>query len=206
MYEIIYISTIEIKKGHSKIKKYPNRLYWVSQIKFNHMNTLSYKILFLFSLILLVSISSCNRDDDDLELEGKEYPNVERALWPYFETFELEAEKRGFEVDLIERGIKGKVEVIEEENIGGLCNYHTDDANEVVINSAIWYSASELIKELILFHELGHCYLGRDHRDDAYDNNYCKSIMRSGVGGCDDHYTVGTRSSYLDELFDPDAF
>jgi len=159
----------------------------------------------IFLLCIILCITACNRDDDDIVPMGKSYPGVEATLWPYFEQFEIEAEKRGFEVDLIERGIRGKVEDIEGENVGGLCNYHPDHANEVVIDATVWYGTSELIKELVLFHELGHCYLKRDHRDDAYVNGYCKSLMRSGLSGCNDHYITGTRRQYLDELFDPDS-
>ncbi len=65
--------------------------------------------------------------------------------------------------------------------------------------------SSELyrFREFVVFHELGHCDLGRDHRDEAFDNGVCVSIMRSGLGDCRDYYHPRTREGYLDELFDP---
>jgi len=63
-----------------------------------------------------------------------------------------------------------------------------------------------LIKELIVFHELGHCFLQRGHREDALPNGACVSIMRSGIEDCLDNYTSETRSFYIDELFDPGSF
>jgi hypothetical protein len=54
---------------------------------------------------------------------------------------------------------------------------------------------------MVVFHELGHCYLGRGHSEETHPNGVCKSIMRSGNGGCFDNYNSTTREAYLDELF-----
>ncbi|MEL6124666.1 MAG: hypothetical protein AAFR14_13205, partial [Bacteroidota bacterium] len=56
-------------------------------------------------------------------------------------------------------------------------------------------------REYIIFHELGHCVLFRDHVDACFANNTWTSIMRSGHGSCFDNYTSRTRPYYIDELF-----
>ena len=55
---------------------------------------------------------------------------------------------------------------------------------------------------MIVFHELGHCYLTRGHKDERKNNGTCASIMRSGKAACMDFYTSDNRKEYLDELFD----
>ena len=155
-------------------------------------------------LTIPLFLQACKKDTV-AEPAVKEYPGVDTALWKYFERFEQEGERRGFEIDLISRGISATIEPIAQEHVGGLCNYFSNDANELVIDDYIWENTSELQKELIIFHELGHCYLFRDHRDDAYDDGFCKSLMRSGTNDCVDHYNSTTRSLYLGELFDPDS-
>lgn len=161
------------------------------------------KILVLSTLMLL-TVFACQKDDEPV-ITVKEFPNVDEKLWPYFERFEKEAARRDVAIDINERGIHAEISEVGEENIAGLCNYHSDNANEVIIDTYFWNNSSELLKELIIFHELGHCYLLRSHRDDAYDDGNCKSLMRSGTTGCNDHYHVATRDQYLTELFDPDS-
>jgi len=70
-----------------------------------------------------------------------------------------------------------------------------------VIDKAFFNQTSELLKEMVIFHELGHCVLFRGHREATYSNGTCASIMRSGVEGCRDNYRASTRAAYLDELF-----
>ena len=53
----------------------------------------------------------------------------------------------------------------------------------------------------IVFHELGHCVLVRDHLDDADSEGNCLSMMHSGLGDCEFRYNGSTRNVYLDELF-----
>ena len=163
----------------------------------------------IYLIILLCCFfiwQACQKDAVDPILSVKEYPNVDESLWKYFERFEAEAARRDIDVDLTARGISAVIEPIEAENVGGLCNYFSNNANELIIDDYIWENTSEFQKELILFHELGHCYLFRDHRDDACDDGFCKSLMRSGLSDCIDHYNGNTRNTYLDELFDPDSF
>lgn len=160
----------------------------------------------LFILILGASLfflfNACQQDEP-LELDQKEYPNVDQKLWVYFERFEEEGLRHGQEIDLIERGITATIEPITQEHVGGLCNYFSNHANQLVIDDYIWANTSEFQKELIIFHELGHCYLFREHDDRADSDGFCISLMRSGNSSCIDRYNASTRQAYLDELFNP---
>ncbi len=160
--------------------------------------------VFLFGLIF--SFVACQKEDESnlINVEN-EYPGVDIELWEYFARFEHEAEKRGLTIDLKERGISAEIIDVDGENVGGVCTYHEDDANHIDIDRYIWNNTSDYLKELILFHELGHCYLLRDHRNDAYSDGRCKSLMRSGTTDCFDSYNSTTRTVYLNELFDPSS-
>jgi len=56
-------------------------------------------------------------------------------------------------------------------------------------------------KEYLVFHELGHCILGRSHSNDILENGDCKSIMQSGTSNCKGNYNDENREMLLDELF-----
>lgn len=145
---------------------------------------------------------SCQKDEVQLIMPAeKSYAGVEQPLWIYFERFEEEAAERGLKIDLNAERIKGKIEAIDEVNVAGICHFNAHQPNDLVIDRQFWIRASDLSREFIVFHELGHCSLFRDHREDAYQNGLCKSIMRSGLGDCRDQYNIYTRADYLNELF-----
>ena len=167
----------------------------------------------LLSLTFLFVYSACRTPIEDTpepepeeEVTMKSYANVDAALWPFFEAFEKEGEARGINVDLSLSLITGDIEEIAEQHVAGQCTYSSNHPNHVTIDLEFWENASDLFKEFIIFHELGHCYLARDHREDANANGTCKSLMRSGVEDCRDNYNVNTRDRYIDELFNPGDF
>lgn len=96
----------------------------------------------------------------------------------------------------------------------GLCNSHStsNDIQKVVtINPNCTMTYNEQM-ECLLFHELGHCVLGREHDSDLLPNGDLKSIMtprnvdlyapciyQIGEENCDFTFK---RGYYLDELFD----
>lgn len=161
-------------------------------------------------LLLLISFIACKKDEAFIETESgvRVFPEVDEALWPYFEAFELEAAERGVEVDLRESGIAGEITPIDEEHVAGQCSYIPNilSSGNVTVDSEFWENSSPLFKEFIVFHELGHCFLKRDHREDATAQGVCVSLMRSGLGNCQDNYNSQTRGVYIDELFNPDGF
>lgn len=158
-----------------------------------------FNLIRTISFALLITLVACSKEQP-LTLQ-KEYPGVEPALWSYFEKFEIEAADRGVNIDLAAVGITGSIERIHAHGTVGLCNHRLDQPNHVIIDMNFWQSASESSKELIIFHELGHCYLGRGHKDQKNEDGTCASIMRSGQGGCVDFYTNSNRDNYLDELY-----
>ncbi|MEP7320913.1 MAG: hypothetical protein ABI761_03300 [Saprospiraceae bacterium] len=132
------------------------------------------------------------------------YPNVDMALWPYFKRFEDEAALRDINVDLQNAHITGFISDIPTEHVQGLCSHSSSDPKKVTVDLPFWDRASDQSREFVIFHELGHCYLGRSHDESKDSDGFCLSIMRSSQEDCRDNYTEFTRKKYLDELFSQD--
>lgn len=157
------------------------------------------KLLELFFLsIFCVCFYTCTP-----EVTYPSFPNVDPELQPYFFRFEEEGKKRGILVELEKAKIYGSVEKIyvQSNTILGFCQANTTSSKKIIIDIDFWNRSSNLKKELIVFHELGHCYLNRDHNSEKLSNGTCKSIMRSGYDGCVDYYNDKTRERLIDELF-----
>ena len=164
----------------------------------------------LLKVIFCIFIASflivcCSNDDEPTS--AKEYELIDERLWYYFEEFEKAGESRGIDIDYTANRIVAVIEEIETAHVGGQCVHPVPGSNRIVIDEAFFINTNDiLLKELVIFHEIGHCLLARDHRDDFYQNGICKSLMRTGTGECLDNYKESTRKTYLDEMFDPDAF
>ena len=156
----------------------------------------------ILPLILIISHFSCLQKEVNIEPEPEIFNGqINESLLPYFEQFEIEAARRGFEVNLEQHGINGTIEEISENFVAGTCTYGTHLPGDVVIDLGFWNNSSAFAKEMVIFHELGHCYLRRDHKETRFSNGTCTSIMRSGNGDCFDNYNPRTREYYIDELF-----
>lgn len=169
----------------------------------NRKSPFFFIILALLAVFLMACQENLAEEIPVPETEDSAYPGVPEALHTYFSRFESEGAERGYEIDLVTAGIEGLFEDIEGENIAGTCSYTHNTPRLVTIDQPFWESASDLAREFIVFHELGHCYLDRDHRENQFTDGTCVSLMRSGVEDCRDNYHSRTRETYLDELFTP---
>lgn len=148
--------------------------------------------LFVSSLFIVLFISSCN-DTDTLETDAE--------LIPYFDIFTKEASARGFTVDYEAARIEGLLQDIPNASVQGQCFRNEEKPRKVIIDINYWSNANELEKQFIIFHELGHCFLDRDHLDTSDSNGLCTSIMHSSPNACPFEFTNLNREDYLDELF-----
>ena len=156
------------------------------------------KHIILLAAILTI-ITACTKESSE-NIENFSYylhPEIE----VYFERFEAEGKLRGQDIDLQALQISGHLEDIEGEKVLGQCFSNPNEPNSISIDAPFWEKASDTEKEFVIFHELGHCYLGRSHLDSKKANGRCVSMMHSGTNGCRFIYNSSTRSDYLDELF-----
>lgn len=126
---------------------------------------------------------------------------IDNRLSIYFDSFKTEAAKRNLVIDYEEMEIDGYIQFIRERGVAGQCQSYVDGSTRVQISPSYWQTATDLQKEFLVFHELGHCALKREHLDEADENGTCKSMMNSGGQFCDVNYTELTREGFIDELF-----
>ena len=157
-----------------------------------------YLIMTRFAVViaLFVLLASCQKAEST-----QPEVVVDPAFEAFFERFEAEGEARGMEVDLRSEAIGAIFSSQLAAGQAGLCTQYTSGVAIIEIKPSAWSGASDLQREHLIFHELGHCYLGRSHYDEADARGFCVSIMQSGEGACRYHYRNDTRAEYLDELF-----
>ncbi len=153
-------------------------------------------------IFIILFLSSCQKDSFIAEpFDNRSNDLVDNRLLAYFNKFETEANKRGLAYDLSALEITGVIENIPEDNVAGTCQYGRHLAH-VTVDINYWNNTSELNREMVVFHELGHCVLLRDHEEYSFQNGICASIMNSGTTNCSLAYNLSNREYYLDELFE----
>ena len=85
----------------------------------------------------------------------------------------------------------------------GLCYYYDDATyNHIAIDGDFWSTASDNVRQELVFHELGHCALGLGHDEATHrlgTDTAPNSIMFPYVFGDSWYYTT-YRQNYFDEL------
>ncbi|MEO1714224.1 MAG: hypothetical protein AAFU60_12900, partial [Bacteroidota bacterium] len=108
---------------------------------------------------------------------------------------------RGLDYFLEDEGIDVVFEEIEDPSIIGTCRHF---GQRITLDPIWWERSDENEREWLVFHELGHCVLGRDHRNEQTPEGTCRSMMRGnedGFGCSIDLYSEGWRKYLIDELF-----
>lgn len=144
-------------------------------------------------VILTIVVASCSKDDSS---------EIEQELVTYMEAFVDEAAIRGITIDYSELDLAAYVENIVTTGTIGQCESYSDGSKAIVLDERYWIQASDLEREYVVFHELGHCVLGRSHDNSRTSNGTCTSIMQGGENICTGIYTSINRDQLLDELFD----
>ena len=148
--------------------------------------------LALTSLVLLIIFTGCTDDDETV--------GIDQSVQPYIERFEAEAARRNINANIETSGIGAQVATIDGDAVGQ-CVLSESRGAFLRLDDAYWSRASDLQKEFLVFHKLGHCFLGRGHLDEEDERGSCISIMMSGVGSCRTNHNTNTREQYIDELF-----
>ncbi len=161
--------------------------------------------MFLFSCETVDSLEPVRVIPDQMQ------PFVDRFIW--------EAEKRGMVLDVsklsfeFDRDIAGGT--AQNPAIGSCTSSSDLDLITLDTLNSLWLFTSNLGREEIIFHELGHCILDREHNDNKFITGDFASIMLArGVlqyGDFSRYATLFTKPSdfnahkrdyYIDELFD----
>jgi len=125
----------------------------------------------------------------------------------YVDRFVQEAQLRNVTVDMGGFSITSKNDFIVDSggrHCGETSGSLKGTAVTIVTNFDCWTNASEAAKEILIFHELGHALLKREHNSATFPNtNIYKSIMNYvTLSDLYTKYTPDKRKYYIDELFD----
>jgi len=155
---------------------------------------------FLGIVCFMVGLNGCQ----DKELLYSAPPELDT----YVQTFLKEASSRGRPIDLYEEGLVVNFGTLPRGKAGS-CRPN-DYPKKVTIDAAQWKKLDEQQREALVFHELGHCILNRDHNNNTLPFGECASLMdgneeESGFVCSNNYYAAQWRRYYLDELFDPDT-
>lgn len=127
------------------------------------------------------------------------------GVQPYVEQFFLEGQLRGYDLFLEDYPVKVEFAEIEDPEIVGLCRHL---GLKITIDPIWWSRANDAKRRWLVYHELGHCVLGREHRNQTTAAGTCLSYMRGAEGGFEcslDLHSAAWTEYYLDELFGPTA-
>lgn len=89
------------------------------------------------------------------------------------------------------------------EGIDGSCKRKGKNSL-ITIDGSIWRRLDSLQKQALIFHEMGHCLLGRKHTNQELPRGECASLMveKQDTSTCYyNFYANEWRAYYLDELF-----
>ncbi|GAB3886924.1 hypothetical protein [Spirosoma agri] len=161
--------------------------------------------LLLFFLTLL---TGCQRTEPAATTYA-----VPADVEPYIQSFRDELKKRNNPL-AIDNLIVTFGTSQQSEDVCGTCLAQAGQTPRITINpdDFCWAKASTNERECLVFHELGHCLLGRAHQSSRFSNHAYTSLMNPDdvavYATC--RYPIGDdvcdkrsrRAYYIDELFD----
>lgn len=150
------------------------------------------KLLKVLGLVAIVVLAGCQTNIPD-DVDG------------YVDSFIHEAELRGHDMSAVRRGLTIEFGELPDNKAGS--SKKSFFSRTITLASLIWKQMNDRQREMLVFHELGHCVLERDHKNDRLPLGQCASIMREGgEEACvADIFSESWRSYYIDELFNPEV-
>jgi len=156
------------------------------------------RTIYFLLLVVALGLASCKNSTEH---------RVDTEFTVYVQRFQDEATKHGKNLDLINGGLIVEFADL-KDGVAGLCHY--EKPIRIEIDKTYWaainkFADADLMKEDLLFHELGHGFLGRKHLNTLLESGDWKSIMCGGdkVNGrsWNINYHGARRTYYVDELF-----
>ncbi|MFT5168205.1 MAG: hypothetical protein ACI8P3_003446 [Saprospiraceae bacterium] len=156
-----------------------------------------------YILSFLILLTACKTEENDLP-----NINVDESFEKHVVSFIEEGAKRGHIIDFEDTGLT--IIFGNTPNASASCaeiGAQDRGSHQIIVNKNIWQSLNDSLQERLIFHELGHCELNRNHRNDKFADGSWKSIMRGDpLTELDERMPIPyfgfRRDYYLNELFD----
>lgn len=121
----------------------------------------------------------------------------ENEITPYVKTFE-NLGKYYYGESFTTYGISYMFADWGYNNIAGLCEYRGNE-RKISLNMSYWKDYSDVTREMLVFHEFGHCKLNRGHLETEDEFGVPVSIMYHEI--LSEFVYSLRRDYYIDELF-----
>ena len=142
----------------------------------------------IYTIMLALFLSACAKE---------KVTQIDPGFEVFASRFEQEARKQGVGITVDNLKISFDDNEKLGSNILGVCKSGLNFIPEIVISRSYWTNMSLADKEQLMFHEMGHCVLGRGHNSRVV-NGYAASIMNPYHIGSIYSYNY---TSYMSELF-----
>lgn len=160
-------------------------------------------------LTLILTFAGCGMPfggkKDFVRVEGvntKRHGSTDPVFSSYVEQFEEKAKKETSNQNFKVGDIPINFGDTTDPSYDGVCLVYDDGTKEVIIKKSWWENRNLVSRRVMIFHELGHCRLGRKHDSSTVevDGKQVKtSIMHPEIP---DDTTFGmNQEGYLTELF-----
>lgn len=121
--------------------------------------------------------------------------DVPAEIQPYITNFENYSKNYGLNIKVTNLVVNYNTSTSE---VAGSCLDGQFITPTITLNTTYWNTTDSTLKEIIMFHELGHCVLGRVHRLDII-NGEPVSIMYPYI--LNDLVYQNSKDAYLKELY-----
>ncbi len=132
------------------------------------------KVLTLLLFLAVMNLTSCGIPlplQKDLVVRDlnavRQFSTSNQAFASYVQDFELKGRIAMNDGSFSVGDIPINFGDTENDSFQGVCFEYPDGTKEIIVRKQWWDAVGEAYRESLLFHELGHCRLGRDHLDDV---------------------------------------
>ena len=160
-------------------------------------------------LALLILSTSCGQILNDVlkkKNESRKNNTSNSIFSSYIEDFESTA-KRVYGASSFSIGdIPVNFGDTTNDEFDGVCIEYSGGKKEVIVKESWWNSADSLQRKQMIFHELGHCRLGREHNSETIQTGAGETVkisIMNPVIPASYHYRR-YQSGYDEELFTTD--
>jgi hypothetical protein len=127
----------------------------------------------ILTITFMLAFTSCGKllGNDHVNKDAKrQYSTTNSVFNSYIATYEAQG-KAQLKTDNFNVGdIPINFGDTEDDKYDGVCFTYPNGDKEIIIKKSWWDKTSETQKELMIFHELGHCHLGRTHDEQVVNH------------------------------------
>ena len=137
--------------------------------------------------------------------DSRAFSSTDPVFFPYLQEFEAHAATHLGQPNFSVGDVPINFKDPENDAHDGVCLSYSNGTYEVWIRKSWWDQTDEAQRHIMIFHELGHCRLGRGHDEGFLGNgsNRIKGSIMNSIIPSSHHYGQ-YESEYISELFTQD--